>query len=85
MALMAGGAAVENKGELSVCMLSDFPEYLGPPPQSVADIERFQYETAWHEEIKNELGGKKKTTGTYEAATPPQGRKPVGAKWVFTY
>ena len=26
-----------------------------------------------------------KTTGTYEAATPPLGRKAIGAKWVFTY
>ena len=25
------------------------------------------------------------TTGKYEAATPTQGQKPVGAKWVFTY
>ena len=34
--------------------------------------------------MKNELDGHK-TTGTYEAATPPRGRKPVGAKWVFSY
>ena len=34
--------------------------------------------------MKIELDGHK-TTGTYEVATPPQGRKPVGAKWVFTY
>ncbi|CAN0599698.1 unnamed protein product, partial [Laminaria digitata] len=33
---------------------------------------------------KIELDGHK-TTGTFEAATPPKGRKPVGAKWVFTY
>ena len=26
-----------------------------------------------------------KTTTTYEAATPPQGRKTVGAKRAFTY
>ena len=25
-----------------------------------------------------------KTTGTYDAATPPRGPKPVGAKWVFS-
>ena len=34
--------------------------------------------------MKIELDGNK-TTGTYEAATPPQGQKPVGAKWVSTY
>ena len=27
----------------------------------------------------------KQTTGTYKAVTPPQGRKPVGAMWVFTH
>ena len=34
--------------------------------------------------MKIELDGHK-TTGTYEAATPPQGRKPVGASWVLTF
>ena len=34
--------------------------------------------------MKNELDGHK-MTGTYEAATPPRGRKAVGAKGVFTY
>ena len=34
--------------------------------------------------MKTELDGHK-TTGTYEAATPPRGRKAVGAKWVFSY
>ena len=34
--------------------------------------------------MKTELDGHK-TTGTYEAATPPRGRKPVGAKLVFSY
>ena len=34
--------------------------------------------------MKVELDGHK-TTGTYEAATPPRGRKPVGAKWMFSY
>ena len=34
--------------------------------------------------MKVELDGHK-TTGTYEAATPPRGRKPVGAKWAFSY
>ena len=34
--------------------------------------------------MKVELDGHK-TTGTYDAATPPRGRKPVGAKWVFSY
>ena len=34
--MMAGGPAVEeNKGELSVCMPSGFPEDVEPPPQSV--------------------------------------------------
>ena len=37
-----------------------------------------------HEAVKVELDGHK-TTGTYEAATPPRGRKPVGAKWAFSY
>ena len=31
-----------------------------------------------------ELDGHK-TTGTYEAATSPLGRKPAGAKWVLIY
>ena len=85
MAMMAGGpAAEENKGELSVRMPSSFPEDVEPPPQPVADVERSQYKSAWHEAMKIELDGHK-MTGTYEAATPPQGRKPVGAKWVFTY
>ena len=34
--------------------------------------------------METELDGHK-TTGTYKAATPPRGRKPVGAKWVFSY
>ena len=34
--------------------------------------------------MKTELDGHK-TTGTYEAATPSRGRKPLGAKWVFSY
>ena len=39
MAMMAGGPAVEDiKRELSVCMLSGFPEDVEPPPQSVADV-----------------------------------------------
>ena len=25
------------------------------------------------------------TIGTYEAVTPPRGRKPVGAKWMVSY
>ena len=88
MAMMAGGPAVEdNKGKLRVCMLSVFPEDVEPPPQSVADVERSKYKAAWREAMNNELDGGK-TTGTYEAAAPPQrrkGRKPVGAKWVFSY
>ena len=34
--------------------------------------------------MKTELDGHK-TTGTYEAATPPRGRKPVGVKSIFSY
>ncbi|CAN0484004.1 unnamed protein product [Laminaria digitata] len=34
--------------------------------------------------MKIELDGHT-MTGIFEAATPPKGRKPVGAKWVFTY
>ena len=84
-AMMAGGpAAEENTGESNVCMPSGFPEDVEPPPQSVADVERSQYRTAWRKAMKTELDGHK-TTGTYEAATPPRGRKPVGAKWVFSY
>ena len=41
MAMMAGGpAAEENKGELSVCMPSGFPEDVEPSSQSVADEKR---------------------------------------------
>ena len=84
MAMIAGGPAVEeNKGKLSVCMPSDFPEDVEPPPQFVADVERSNYKAAWREAMKNELDGYK-TTGTYEAATPSRGQKPVGAKWVFS-
>ena len=43
-----------------------------------------KYKAAWREAIKSELDGHK-TTGTYEAATPPRGWKPVGAKWMFSY
>ena len=34
--------------------------------------------------MKIELDGHK-TTGAYEAAPPPRGWKPVGAKWVFSF
>ena len=47
-------------------------------------IERSKYKTAWREAMKSELDGLK-TTGTHETATPPRGRKPVGAKWVFSF
>ena len=73
---MAGGPAVENKGELSVCMPRGFPEDVEPPPQSIAGVERPQYKAAWHEAMRIEWDGHK-TTGTYEVATPPQGRKVV--------
>ena len=84
-AMMAGGpGAGENTVESNVCMPSGFPEYVEPPPQSVADVERSLYKSAWRKAMKAELDGHE-TTGTYEAATPPRGRKPVGAKWVFSY
>ena len=74
MTTMAGGPAVEeNKEELRACMPSGFPEDVEPPPQSVAYIERSQYEEAWREGMKSELDGHK-TTGTYKAVTPPRGR-----------
>ena len=84
MAMMAGGpAAEENKGESNVCMPRGFPEDVEPPLQSVADVKRSQCKAAWRKVMKSELDGHK-TTGIYEAATPPRGRKPVGAKWVFS-
>ena len=49
VALMAGGPAAENKGGLSVCMPSSFPEDVEPPPQSVADVECSQYTAALHD------------------------------------
>ena len=84
VAWMAGRPAVENIVEWRVCMLSGCLEDVEPPPQSVADVERSQYKASWHEAMKVEVGGHK-TTGTHEAATPPQGWKAVSAKWVFTY
>ena len=84
MVMMAGGpAAEENKGELSVRMPRHFPDDVEPSPQSLSDVESSQYKVAWHETMKVELDGHK-TTGTYDAATPPRGRKPVGAKWAFS-
>ena len=74
MTTMAGRPAVEdNKGELSACMTSGFPEAVEPPPQSVADVKRSQYKEASREAMKSELDGHK-PTGTYEAATPLRGR-----------
>ena len=67
-----------------MCRSSGSPEDVEPLPQSVADVERSQDKAAWHEAMKMELDGHE-TTGTYEAATPPQGRKPVGSKFVFIY
>ena len=85
MVMMSGGPAVgDNKEKLSVCMPSGFLEDVEPPPQSVADVMRSQYKAAWCKAMKTELDGHK-TTGTYEAATPPRGPEPVGAKWVFSY
>ena len=73
----------QNKEESNVCMPSGFPEDVEPPPQSVADVERSQCKAAWRKAMKTELDGHE-TTGTYEAATPPRGRKPVGSKWVLS-
>ena len=85
MAMMAGGPVVEQiEGGLSVCMPSVFPEDVQPPPQPAADVERSQCKAAWQQAMKSEFSGHK-TTDRYEAATPPRGRKPVGAKWVFSY
>ena len=67
-----------------MCMPNGFPEDVEPPPQAVADVEHSQYKAAWRKAIETELDGHK-TTGAYEAATPPRGRKTVGAKWVFSY
>ena len=47
-------------------------------------MQRSQYKASWHETTNIELDGPK-TTGTYEDVTTPRGRKPVGAKWVFSY
>ena len=79
-----GPAAEESTGESNVLMPSDCPEDVEPPPQSVVDVERSQYQAAWREDMIIELDGHK-PTGTYEAATPPPRRKPVIAKWVFSY
>ena len=85
MAMMAGGPAVEeNKGESNVCMPSYISEDVEPPPQSVADVERFQKKAARGKAMKTELDSHK-MTGTHEAATPPRGRKLVGAIWVVSY
>ena len=48
-------------------MPSGFPEDAEPHPQSVADMERFQYKATWHEAMEIGLFGHK-TTGTHEAA-----------------
>ena len=66
-------------------MPSAFPEDVETAPAVRSRIlERSKYKAAGQEAMKSELDGHK-TTGTYEAATPPGGRKPVGAKWVFSY
>ena len=40
------------------------------------------YKVAWHHAVRMQLTATK-TTGTFEAATPLHGRKPVGSKLVF--
>ena len=48
MTKMAGGPAVgKNTRESNLFMPIGFPEDIEPPPQSVADVERFQYKEAW--------------------------------------
>ena len=85
MTILAGGrAAEENKGEVGVWMPSGFPEDVEPPTQSVTDAERSRYKVGWREAMKSELDGHK-TTGTYDAATPPHRWKPIGARWMFLY
>ena len=59
-----------------------WPHCIFDPPWSVT-LQKPQ-KIVHHEAVKVELDGHK-TTGTYEAAAPPRGRKPVGAKWVFSY
>ena len=76
--LLAGGPDVA-KGILSVRMLGGFTQDVDQPPQPVANVERSPYKAAWHDAMKIVLDGHK-TTGTYEAATLPQERKPVGAE-----
>ena len=61
-----------------------FPGRRRTAPALRRRCERPQYKAAWHEAMKVELDGHR-TTDTYEAATPPRGRKPLGAKWVFSY
>ena len=72
---------MENKGELSVCIPSGFPEDVEPPPQFVPGVECSQYKAARHEAM-HIVFDCHTTTATYEAATPPRGQKSVGAKWV---
>lgn len=84
MALMAGRLAADNKGEFNVHMTSGFLAHVKPPPQSVADVERFEYEAARQEKATIEMDGHT-TTGTYEAATPLQGNTPVDAMLMLTY
>ena len=83
MAMMAGGpAAEETKGSRTCAcrVVSRKTQSLPRSPQQ----QRSKYKAAWLEAMKIELHGHK-TTGSYEPATPPRGRKPVGAKWVFFY
>lgn len=75
MAMMTGGS-VGNKRELSVCMPIGFPADVELPPQSVTDVECSSYNAAWHEAVDTLFDGHE-TTGTYEAAKPPKGRKSV--------
>ena len=63
MALVAGGLAVENKGELSMCMPSGFPEDVQPHQQSVADVERSKRKAA-RKEAMNIFSDRHKATGT---------------------
>ena len=69
-----------------MCLPRYFPAGVEPPPQSAQQCaERSKHKAAWHEAMEIEKDPSPKTTGPYKAATPPQGRKPLGVKWMFTY
>ena len=54
-----------------------------PPPQFVADVERFYFKEARRKATTTEF--EHKTTGTYKATTQPRGRKHARTKWLLSY